>query len=161
MSRKNIAEVQAARAFSLKNYPRAIIHLSELLECVGENPHTLHLLALCYTRQNDIEQALPYVRRALQADEGHLESLKLLAQIHLLQDEHSQAHECVARALELHKARLEEQPLPGSWISTLAAAMGWRNGESSWSSLSSANEDRRWREWAEAFIAAPPPDDTP
>jgi tetratricopeptide (TPR) repeat protein len=159
MSRKNIAEVQAARAFSLKNYPRAIIHLSELLECVGENPHTLHLLALCYARQNDIDQALPFVRRALQADDRHLESLKLLAQIHLLQNEHRQARECVARALELHKARREEQPLPGSWISTMAAALGWRNGKASRPGLGGANEDRRWLEWAEAFIAAPPPDD--
>ncbi len=69
MSRKSNVEVQAARAFSLKNYPRAIEHLNNLLDFVGENPHTLHLLALCHSRQDDDGQALAFARRALQMDD--------------------------------------------------------------------------------------------
>ena len=69
MSRKSNVEVQAARAFSLKNYPRAIEHLNNLLDFVGQSPHTLHLLALCHSRQDDDGQALAFARRALQMDD--------------------------------------------------------------------------------------------
>lgn len=120
MSRKSAVEVQAARAFSLKNYPRAIDRLTELLELVGENPHTLHLLALCYFRQNDRDQALAFARRALLADDLHLESLKLLARLHFLRGEHSQARLHVARALALHDAGEDRQWL--EWAEAFMAA---------------------------------------
>ena len=118
MSRKNSVEVQAARAFSLKNYARAIDHLNELLEFVGENPHTLYLLALCHSRQDDDGQALAFAHRALQADDRHLESLKLLARLHCLRGEHSQARLYVARALELLNAREH-----GPWLEWAEAYM--------------------------------------
>ncbi len=120
MSRKSAVEVQAARAFGLKNYPRAIDRLTELLEFVGENPHTLHLLALCHFRQDDDGQALAFARRALLADGLHLESLKLLAQLHFLRGEHSQARLHVARALALHDAGEDRQWL--EWAEAFMAA---------------------------------------
>ncbi len=120
MSRKSAVEVQSARAFSLKNYPRAIDRLTELLEFVGENPHTLHLLALCYFRQDDDRQALAFARRALLADDLHLESLKLLARLHFLRGEHSQARAHVARALALHDAGEDRQWL--EWAEAFMAA---------------------------------------
>ncbi len=120
MSRKSAVEVQAARAFALKNYPRAIHRLTELLEFVGENPHTLHMLALCHFRQDDDAQALAFARRALLADGLHLESLKLLARLHFLRDEHSQARLHVARALALHDTGEDRQWL--EWAEAFMAA---------------------------------------
>jgi len=128
MSRQTRLEVRAARAYSLKNYPAAIRHLNDLLECVGENPHTLHMLALCHARQRDEAQALEFARRALRCDDGHLESLKLLARLHFLRGEHEHARRVVARALEQPTARDDA-------------------------------EHRQWREWAEAYMAAPPAPD--
>ncbi len=120
MSRKSAVEVQAARAFSLKNYPRAIDRLTELLEFVGENPHTLHLLALCHFRQDDDGQALAFARRALLADGLHLGSLKLLARLHFLRGERSQARLHVARALAIHDAGEDRQWL--EWAEAFMAA---------------------------------------
>ncbi len=120
MSRKSAVEVQAARAFSLKNYPRAIDRLTELLELVGENPHTLHMLALCHFRQDDDGHALAFARRALLADDLHLESLKLLARLHFVRGEHSQARLHVARALALHDSGEDRQWL--EWAEAYMAA---------------------------------------
>ncbi|TDJ18086.1 MAG: hypothetical protein E2O65_06950 [Gammaproteobacteria bacterium] len=120
ISRKSAVEVQAARAFNLKNYPRAIDRLTELLELVGENPHTLHMLALCHFRQDDDGQALALARRALLADGRHLESLKLLARLHFLRGEHSQARLHVARALALHDTAEDRQWL--EWAEAFMAA---------------------------------------
>ena len=70
MSRKIGFETRAARAFGLKNYALAIRHLTDLLECVGENPHTLHMLALCrmaelYCRRGEYDKGLGYAQKAL------------------------------------------------------------------------------------------------
>lgn len=108
MSRKIAIEIRAARAFRLKNYPLAIRHLNDLLECVGENPHTLHMLALCHSRQNEDLMALAFARRALQVDDRHMESLKLLAQLHFTRGEHAEARTFVARALEHQGVRGKE-----------------------------------------------------
>ncbi len=156
MSRKSTVEVRAARAFNLKNYPRAIKHLNELLEFVGESPHTLHLLALCHSRQHDDGQALVFARRALQADDQHLESLKLLARLHLLRDEHSQARLYVARALELQNASAKDPTSSRGWSSTIVAKLRPRRDDASRTSPINAREQAQWLEWAEAFMAAPP-----
>ena len=152
MSRRNALEVQAARAFALKNYPRAIARLNDLLTLVGENPHTLYLLALCHSRQNDDLEALGFARRALEADAGHLEGLKLLGRMHFLRGEHPQARDCVARALRLHRDGAREVEAPRSWLSALTA----RLGRSSGSAPLDAREHRQWLIWAESFMASPP-----
>lgn len=159
MSSKSIAEVQAARAFSLKNYPRAINHLSELLEFVGENPHTLHMLAVCHARQGDLAQALKFVERALRADPRHLESLKLAAQLHLQRGEQSQARRYVALALQLHnRSRAEPAPRPG-WFRSLLDRLLLHEAAGAARHIAGPGEQRRWLEWAEAFVSAAPPTD--
>lgn len=151
--------MQAARAFTLKNYPRAIERLKDLLALVGENPHTLYLLALCHSRQNDDLEALDFARRALEAEAEHLESLKLLGRMHFLRDEHPQARDYVARALRLHRDGEREVEAPRSWLSALSARLGRGSGSSSGSSPLDAREHRQWLIWAESFMASPPDKD--
>jgi tetratricopeptide (TPR) repeat protein len=154
MSRRSALEVQAARAFALKNYARAIERLNDLLALVGENPHTLYLLALCHSRQNDDLEALDFARRALGADAGHLESLKLLGRIHFLRGEHGEARDYVARALQLDRDGARDGEAPRSWLSALTARLGRRPTRAS--DPLDAREHRQWRAWAESFMAAPP-----
>ena len=156
MSRKSAVEVQAARAFSLKNYPRAIERLNELLKLVGENPHTLHLLALCHSRQDDDPQAIAFARRALRADDLHLESLKLLARLYFLRGEHSQARLYVARALKLHEAPTKDSASSRSWFSAIMTGLRTRPDDACHPGYADTREDRQWLEWAEAFMAVPP-----
>ena len=155
MSRKNRIEVRAARAFVLKNYPLAIRHLNDLLECVGENPHTLHMLALCHARQHEDLQALGFARRALQVDEQHLASLKLLSRLHFMRGEHAEARMFVARALEHEEAREGSRPGSRGWFSSIVAKLRAGDGESHDSIAMDKREHRQWLEWAEAYMAAP------
>jgi Tfp pilus assembly protein PilF len=122
MSRKNSIEVRAARAFALKNYSLAIRHLNELLECVGENPHTLHMIALCHSRESQDLEALAFARRALQADERHLESLKLLARLHFIRGEHNEARMFVVRALSDQRTRENEHRQWLEWAEAYMSA---------------------------------------
>ena len=154
MSRKNAIEIRAARAFRLKNYPLAIKHLNDLLECVGENPHTLHMLALCHSRQNDDLQALALARRALQADGRHLESLKLLARLHFLRGEHDEARAYVARALADERVREKSPAASRSWLSEILARWRGRGGHGD-GGFVDQSEHRQWLEWANAYMAAP------
>ena len=161
MSSRDISEVQAARAFSLKNYARASKHLNELLKDVGENPHTLHLLALCHARQDDIRQALAFAERALRADERHLESLKLLGELHFLGGDASRARHYVERALVVARAEFPPAPASRGWIAAIAAmtARLRARGNSTAHGPAAAREHRQWLEWAEAFLAQSAPGD--
>lgn len=153
MSRKSTLEVRAARAFTLKNYALAARHLDELLECVGENPQTLYMLALCHARLGEHPRALASARRALETDAGHLASLKLLARLHFLRGEHAEAGRLVARALELED---EPQQRDGRALARLACwARRWLGGDMPRSGFPSlaADEDRQWHEWARAYLA--------
>jgi tetratricopeptide (TPR) repeat protein len=156
MSRQTAIEIQAARAFALKNYPRAIERLNDLLAIVGENPHTLYLLALCHSRRNADLEALDYARRALEADADHLESLKLLGRLHFLRGDDSEARDYVARALALDRDTAGNGQAPRSWLSSLAARLGRRPSPASDPFVH--GEHRQWRTWAETFMASPPGD---
>jgi tetratricopeptide (TPR) repeat protein len=155
MSQKSSIERRAARAFGLKNYPLAIRHLKDLLECVGENPHTLHMLALCHARRNEDLAALAFARRAIQADDRHLESLKLLARLHFLRGEHAEARSFVARALEQQRPRGGASARAQSWLSTIVTGLRRRHVGPHESTLVDNNEHRQWLEWAEAYMAQP------
>ena len=162
MSRKSTIEVRAARAFTLKNYPLAISHLSDLLDCVGENAQTLYMLALCHARQDDEEQALAVARRAVAADAHHLESLKLMARLLFVRDEHAEARVLVARALRIRDARASHRRASRGWLSTLLGRLGVDRQPLFGSASIVVDEDRQWLEWAEAYLAAPSePDDRP
>lgn len=153
MSRKSTIEVRAARAFTLKNYPLAISYLSDLLECVGENPQTLYMLALCHARQNDADQAVAVARRALDADAQHLESLKLLARLLFLRGEHDEAQALVERVLRMRTVRAGRRSAARGWLAFLLGR--WRaHGEASnGTGVYVVDEDRQWLEWAEAYLA--------
>jgi tetratricopeptide (TPR) repeat protein len=156
MSRKNAIEVRAARAYRLKNYSLAIRHLKELLEHVGENPHTLHMLAECHARQNEDLQALAFARRALEADDRHLESLKLLARLLFLRGEHREARTFVARALADEPRRENAPTASRNWLATILAGRRALQARDPGSHVVDAAEHRRWLEWAEAYMAMPP-----
>ncbi len=156
MSRKTALEIQAARAFTLKNYPRAIERLNDLLAIVGENPHTLYFLALCHSRQNDDLEAFDYARRAIQADPDHMESLKLLGRMHFLRGEDSEARDYVARALVLDRDAAQDGEARRSWLSALAARL--RRGPARANDPLDARDHRQWLAWAETYVATPPDD---
>lgn len=153
MSRRTALEIQAARAFTLKNYPRTIDRLNDLLAIVGENPHTLYFLALCHSRQNDDLEALDFARRAIAADADHLESLKLLGRMHFLRGEDSEARDYVARALRLDRDAAPDREAPRGWLSALVGRRPARASDPL-----GAGEHRQWLAWAETFMATPPDD---
>lgn len=156
MWRKNSIEVRAARAFRLKNYPLAIRHLNELLTCVGENPHTLHMLALCHSRQNAELEAQAFARRALRADDRHLESLKLLARLHFMRGEHAEARSFVARALRQHRSHRNEPARAQGRLAAILAGFRRRHDAAHPSSPVDEKEHRQWLEWAETYMACTP-----
>lgn len=86
-------------AFRLKNYRAAIRHLDELLALVGENPHTLHVLALCHERIGAEDAAFEHATRAVRADAHHFEALRLLVRLHVRRGEVGDARALAGRAL--------------------------------------------------------------
>ena len=99
LSRTSRLERRAAHAFRLKNYRAAIRRLEELLEHVGENPNTLHVLGLCHERLGADEPAFEYATRAISADAEHFEALRLLVRIHERNNGHDAIPALVERAL--------------------------------------------------------------
>ena len=98
-SRRSRLERKAVHAFRLKNYRGAIRHLDELLVHVGENPNTLHVIALCHERIGADDTALQYATRALSADAHHFETLRLLVGLHVRRGEEDHACALAERAL--------------------------------------------------------------
>ena len=150
MASKSTLEVKAARAFTLKDYPRAITYLGDLLEATGENPHVLYLLALCHGRLADDARASDFALRALAADPDHLESMKLLGRLHYLRGEHDRARDYVARALALSSRSAVGQASPRRWLASLAARLAGGRGPSS--APLDEHEHRQWIAWAEAYL---------
>ena len=99
-SRASRVERKAVHAFRLKNYRGAIRHLDELLEHVGENPNTLHVLGLCHERLGADDMAFGYATRAVAADADHFEALRLLVRLHVRRDETGAARSLAERALD-------------------------------------------------------------
>ena len=144
LSRTSRLERKAAHSFRLKNYRAAIRHLGELLEQVGENPNTLHVLGLCHERLGAGDSAYEYATRALGADPDHFEALRLLARLHVRREEHREARALVERAL----ARLPPPVVPrglGRLVRLLA-----RDDDPSLDGYD--RELREWIRWARAFI---------
>lgn len=86
-------------AFRLKSYRAAIRHLGDLLEQVGENSNTLHVLGLCHERLGADDIAFEYATRAVSAEEDHFEALCLLIRLHVRREEDGEARALVKRAL--------------------------------------------------------------
>ena len=143
-SRPSRLERKAAHAFRLKDYRAAIRHLDELLEHVGENPNTLHVLALCHERTGADETAFECATRAVRADEHHFEALRLLVRLHFRRGEEGDARALADRALSC-------LPPPATPRSLgRAARLFDRNGDPSLDGYD--RELREWIRWARAPI---------
>jgi len=145
VSRRASIERRAARAFRLKDYPRAQRHLEELLVLVGENPHTLHALALCCERRGLIDQALERAQRCYAVNPQDLNNLRLLARLHIARGAPDAGRGYVEKALEL----LADRPRAG-WRIRLRNRLD-----------STHRAELEWRRWAREFIRAPREDEAP
>lgn len=144
LSRTSRLERRATHAFRLKNYRAAIRRLEELLEHVGENPNTLHVLGLCHERLGADEAALVYATRAIAADAEHFEALRLLIRLHERSGRHGAALALVDRALACLPPRVEPRGL-GRVIRLFS-----RDDDVS---LAGYDRDlREWILWARAFM---------
>ncbi len=142
-SRKNRLERRAARAFGLKDYAGAIRPLEELLRLVGENPNTLHVLAVCRQRLGQHESAIVAAERGISADPKHFSCLKVLAESHAASDDLKAARGYALRALTLIEA---ETRAPG-----MLAGMMRRMGGPGVQATGTSVEDREWARWARAL----------
>ncbi len=145
-SRKARLERRAARAFGLKDYGRAILALEELLEAIGENANSLHVLSVCRQRQGALDSAIAAGERGLAVDPEHLPCLKVLAEVHAAKDEMIIARGYASRALSLLDARTRA---PVTLLKRVRAAMDPRG-----SALLITAQDREWMRWARALLDA-------
>ena len=143
-SRKSRLERRAARAFGLKDYGRAILALEELLEVIGENANSLHVLSVCRQRQGELDSAIAAAERGLAVDPQHLSCLKVLAEAHAARDEMKIARGYASRALSLLEARART---PVTVLYRVRAAMDPRG-----SALAISAQDRDWMRWARALL---------
>ena len=144
-SRASRLERRAVHAFRLKNYRAAIRHLGALLEHVGENPNTLHVIGLCHERLGAHDIAFEYATRAVSADEQHFEALRLLIRLHVRREEDGEARILVERAL----ARVPPPAAPPR----LGRVVGLVARDDDPSLDGYDRELREWIRWSRAFIA--------
>ena len=141
LSRIERMEARARRAFALKKFPATVTILEQLLEEVGENPHTLGMLALCCHRAGRHEKALAYAERALEVDAGNLVALRTMSSILAAEGRHDEACAFAKRGLEV-LAREALPPESGGWRDWLAVMRGLRPSK----------EEQEWAEWARGLV---------
>jgi len=151
VSNKSQLERRAARAFGLKDYERAIGALSELLDVVGENPHTLHVLTLCHQRLGRQEQAIPFAERGVRADPTHLGCLRALAELHSACGDDDSARAYARRALALINADEAGSEHRQGLIRRIAGVFRRSMGASGLD-----KGDRQWARWARALLDGNP-----
>lgn len=153
MSMRRSLEKQAKRAYALKNYPRTIQLLTELLREVGENPHTLHVLAKCSEYTGENERARHFAERALAVDPDHYGALQVMTQVCYKQDDQEAARDFARLAL----ARIPRLPPPAAGVQWLARWFGAEPRSDDTERISA--EDRTWAAWAEEHVLQSPDDD--
>ena len=141
LSRAERLEARARRAFALKKYPATVTILKQLLEEVGENPHTLAMLALCCHRTAQHEQAIAYAERALEVDARHLVALRTMSSVLAAEGRHEEACAFARRGLDAF-AREAPPPAPGGFREWLAV----------WRGLRPSKEEEEWVAWAQGLI---------
>ena len=141
LSRTERLEARARRAFALKKYPATVTILKQLLDEVGENPHTLGMLALCCYRTAQHEQAITYAERALEVDAGHLVALRTMSSVLAAEGRHDEARAFARRGLDAF-AREAPPPAPG----------GFKEWFAVWRGLRPSKEEQEWADWARALI---------
>ena len=143
LSRTSRLKRKAAHAFRLKNYRAAIRHLDDLVEQIGENPNTLHVLGLCHERLGADDSAFASATRALSADGNHFEALRLLIRLRVRRGEDGEARALVEHAL----ARLPPPVVPRGF-SRIIRFLTRENDPG----LGGYDRDlREWIRWARAF----------
>ena len=137
-------EARARRAFALKKYPATIKHLEQLLAEVGENPHTLAMLALCCHRTNQNQRALAYAERALGVDAGHFTALRVTSTVLAGEGRLEEARTAARRGLEVLSREVPAD-----------APVGWRAWFSGRRVPRASREEVEWAEWARGLVARP------
>ena len=136
-------ERRAARAFGLKDWKAAASALEDLLAVVGDNPNTLHVLAVCRQRMGELESAIAAARRGIESDADHVSCLKVLVECHVARDEPGVASAYAARALKLLESR-GVQPVTFSLrVRRLLRIDPYPTGLSP--------KEREWMRWARAL----------
>ena len=143
-SRTSRLELRATKAFRLKNYRVAIRCLEELLEHVGENPNTLHVLGLCHERLGADEAAFEYATRAISADADHFEALRLLVRLHVRDNRHDAALVLLEHALDC------VPPPTGPRVFGKLVRLLSRHDDESLAGYD--RELREWLRWARAYM---------
>ncbi len=141
LSRVERLEARARRAFALKKYDATLGLLEQLLEEVGENPHTLAMLALCCHRTNRVGRALAFAERAIEVEPEHLTALRVMSSALAAQGRGEEACAFAQRGLD---AISRELPSP--------APEGWRGWVAGWRGLRLSKEEREWQEWARRLV---------
>ena len=141
LSRVERLEARVRRAFALKKFPATVTILEQLLEEVGENPHTLGMLALCCHRAGRHEQALAYAECALEVDAGNLVALRTMSSVLAAQGRHDEACAFAKRGIDA-LAREDPPPASGGWRDWLAVMRGLRPSK----------EELEWAEWARGLV---------
>ena len=147
-SRTSWLKRKAAHAFRLKNYRAAIRHLDALLEQIGENANTLHVLGLCHERLGADDIAFDYATRAVSADADHFEATRLLIRLHVRREETR-----TARALVVHALSCLPPPIMPRGLGRVMRLLA--GGDDA--SLDGYDRElREWIRWARVFIERDP-----
>ena len=142
LSRAERIEARARRSFLLKKYPAAVKHLEQLLHEVGENPHTLAMLALCCHRTGRNERALAYAERALEVDSAHLTALRTMSAALAGTGRDEEACAFAQRGLDTLAREAPE-----------AAPKGWKRWFAGRRASVPSQEEEEWAEWARSLLA--------
>ena len=150
MSMKRALERKARHAFVLKDYKRTIALLNELLREVGENPHTLHMLARCSEYLGDDAGARDYAARALEVEPSHFGSLQVMTQASYKLDAADDARAFARRALS-HLPRYQPRIFSLAWLAD-------RLGDSPPGGAEQrlAPEDQNWVDWVNEHVLVDP-----
>ena len=141
-SRAERIEARARRSYLLKKYPATVKHLEQLLHEVGENPHTLAMLALCCHRSGRNDRALTYAERALEVDSAHLTALRAMSSALAGAGRDEEACGYAKHGLD---ALAREAPE--------AAPRGWKGWFASRRASTPSREEEEWAEWARSLLA--------
>lgn len=145
LSRVERLEARARRAFALKKFPATVKILEQLLEEVGENPHTLAMLALCCHRTHQDERALGYTERALAVDAEHFTALRVRSTVLSAMGRLGEA-----RVVARHGLEVLSREIPAD------APRGWRAWLSGRRVLRLSEEEAEWAQWARGLAGRRP-----
>ena len=141
LSRAERIEARARRSFLLKKYPATVKHLEQLLHEVGENPHTLAMLALCCHLNGQDDRALAYAERALEVDAAHVTALRTMSSVLAGRGQHEEACAFARRGLEALSREAPE-----------SAPTGWKRWLAGRRASMPSRDEEEWAKWARSLL---------